>query len=152
MSDTIYCYPDSDVLMNKMDIRDQAKLEEAERRLTMFRMSDLLDTPVKGDFDLKHLQSIHRYLFQDLYSWAGQIRTVDISKAAVFCKARFIEEQAHVLFGKLKDENCLRISKDRLSEGLPIIFLRSMPCIHSGRVMGERRESLFVSWRSKEDM
>ena len=46
MSDTIYCYPDSDVLMNKMDIRDQAKLEEAERRLTMFRMSDLLDTPV----------------------------------------------------------------------------------------------------------
>ena len=51
MSDTIYCYPDSDVLMNKMDIRDQAKLEEAERRLTMFRMSDLLDTPVKGDFD-----------------------------------------------------------------------------------------------------
>lgn len=70
MSDTIYCYPDSDVLMNKMDIRDQAKLEEAERRLTMFRMSDLLDTPVKGDFDLKHLQSIHRYLFQDLYSWA----------------------------------------------------------------------------------
>ena len=52
MSDTIYCYPDSDVLMNKMDIRDQAKLEEAERRLTMFRMSDLLDTPVKGDFDL----------------------------------------------------------------------------------------------------
>ena len=49
MSDTIYCYPDSDVLMNKMDIRDQAKLEEAERSLTMFRMSDLLDTPVKGD-------------------------------------------------------------------------------------------------------
>ena len=52
MSDTIYCYPDSDVLINKMDIRDQAKLEEAERRLTMFRMSDLLDVPVKGDFDL----------------------------------------------------------------------------------------------------
>ena len=66
MSDTIYCYPDSDVLINKMDIRDQAKLEEAERRLTMFRMSDLLDVPVKGDFDLDHLKSIHRYLFQDL--------------------------------------------------------------------------------------
>ena len=78
MSDTIYCYPDSDVLINKMDIRDQAKLEEAERRLTMFRMSDLLDVPVKGDFDLDHLKSIHRYLFQDLYSWAGEIRTVDI--------------------------------------------------------------------------
>ena len=105
MSDTIYCYPDSDVLINKMDIRDQAKLEEAERRLTMFRMSDLLDVPVKGDFDLDHLKSIHRYLFQDLYSWAGEIRTVDISKSAVFCKARFIEGQDDERCGKLKEEN-----------------------------------------------
>ena len=144
MSDTIYCYPDSDVLMNKMDIRDQAKLEEAERRLTMFRMSDLLDTPVKGDFDLKHLQSIHRYLFQDLYSWAGQIRTVDISKAAVFCKARFIEEQAHVLFGKLKDENCLLgISKDRFIRRIAYYF-SEINALHPFREGNGRTQREFV--------
>lgn len=107
MSDTIYCYPDSDVLINKMGIRDQAKLEEAERRLTMFRMSDLLNTPVNGQFDLKHLQDIHRYLFQDLYSWAGEIRKVDIFKSAVFCKACFIEEQAKEIFGELQNEKYL---------------------------------------------
>lgn len=144
MSDTIYCYPDSDVLMNKMDIRDQAKLEEAERCLTMFRMSDLLDTPVKGDFDLKHLQSIHRYLFQDLYSWAGQIRTVDISKAAVFCKARFIEEQAHVLFGKLKDENCLLgISKDRFIRRIAYYF-SEINALHPFREGNGRTQREFV--------
>ncbi|MGH6863157.1 MAG: Fic/DOC family protein [Methylocella sp.] len=33
-----------------------------------------------GDFDLAHLQVIHRHLYQDVYDWAGEIRTVEISK------------------------------------------------------------------------
>ena len=35
MSDTIYCYPDSDVLINKLDIRELDKLHTFERKLTM---------------------------------------------------------------------------------------------------------------------
>ena len=41
MSDRIYCYPDSDVLMNKLNIHDAEKLQEAERKLTMLRLIDL---------------------------------------------------------------------------------------------------------------
>jgi fido (protein-threonine AMPylation protein) len=33
-----------------------------------------------GGFDLAHLQAIHRYLFGDVYEWAGQLRTIDIAK------------------------------------------------------------------------
>lgn len=144
MSDTIYCYPDSDVLINKMDIRDQAKLEEAERRLTMFRMSDLLDVPVKGDFDLDHLKSIHRYLFQDLYSWAGEIRTVDISKSAVFCKARFIEGQADELFGKLKEEHYLAgLPKERLVRRLAYYF-SEINALHPFREGNGRTQREFI--------
>lgn len=58
MSDRIYCYPDSDVLMNKLNIHDAEKLQEAERKLTMLRLIDLLDRPVVGKFDFKHLQTI----------------------------------------------------------------------------------------------
>lgn len=105
--DGIYCYPDSDVLINKLGIREEKRLEDAERRLTMLRLLDLLEHPAEGDFDFRHLQNIHRYIFQDLYTWAGKIRTVDISKSTVFCKARFIGGQAEVLFGKLKRENLL---------------------------------------------
>jgi len=74
MSDTVYCYPNSDVLINKLNIRNLDVLYEAEKKLTMLRISDLLDQPIKGMFDLKHLQSIHNYIFQDIYDWAGKIQ------------------------------------------------------------------------------
>lgn len=72
MSDTKYCYPDSDVLVNKLDIRDPNKLQIFERKLTMLRLLELIDKPIEGKFDLKHLQAIHAYIFQDVYDWAGK--------------------------------------------------------------------------------
>ena len=59
MSDTIYCYPDSDVLINKLDIRELDKLHTFERKLTMLRLLELMDKPISGKFDFKHLQAIH---------------------------------------------------------------------------------------------
>ena len=66
MSDRIYCYPESDVLVNNLNIHDLNRLYEAERKLTQLRLNDLITSPIQGDFDLVHLQSIHGYLFQDL--------------------------------------------------------------------------------------
>ncbi len=40
----------------------------------------LLEPVPAGDFDLAHLQAIHRHIFQDVYVWAGEIRTVEIAK------------------------------------------------------------------------
>ena len=80
MSDTVYCYPNSNVLINKLGIKDKNKLSIIERRLTMLRLFELLKNPIQGKFDLEHLQSIHSYIFQDIYEWSGKIRTVDIAK------------------------------------------------------------------------
>lgn len=107
MADRIYCYPNSDVLMNKLDIRDMKKLQNFERRLTMLRLSELLDRPVVGKFDFEHLQLIHKYIFQDIYEWAGQVRKVDIAKENMFCNVKFIESQAEIIFENLKRENYL---------------------------------------------
>ena len=107
MSDKIYCYPDSDVLKNRMGIRDKEQLGRLEKRLTMLRILELVDKPVQGRFELKHLQSIHKYIFQDIYDWAGKIRKVDIAKGNMFCNAKFIESQAEEIFRKLKEENYL---------------------------------------------
>lgn len=78
MPDELYCYPGSNVLKNKMGIQDIEQLHEIERKLTMLRILELLDKPVRGAFDLKHLQAIHAYIFQDVYDWAGELRKVDI--------------------------------------------------------------------------
>ena len=104
MPDTKYCYPDTDVLINKLDIRDLDKLHIFERKLTMLR---LLEKPINGKFDFKHLQAIHAYIFQDVYGWAGKVRTVDIAKGNMFCNVRFISSQADVIFSGLKEEHYL---------------------------------------------
>ncbi len=49
------------------------QLRRMEKRLTMLRILELVDKPIQGKFDLKHLQSVHRYIFQDIYDWAGEI-------------------------------------------------------------------------------
>lgn len=108
MPDKIYCYPDSDVLKNRMEIRDMEQLRRMEKRLTMLRILELVDKPIQGKFDLKHLQSVHRYIFQDIYDWAGKIRKVDIAKGNMFCSVKFIESQAEEIFGKLKEEHYLQ--------------------------------------------
>lgn len=98
MSDTRYCYPDSDVLINELDIRDADKLSMVERKLTSLRLLELMNSPIEGKFDFKHLQAIHAYIFQDVYDWAGKVRTVDIAKGNMFCNVKFISDQADVIF------------------------------------------------------
>jgi cell filamentation protein len=71
-----YCYPNSSVLINKLNITDEDELNAAERKITSLKIAEISDNPVKGEFDLKHLQDIHRHIFKDIYDWAGEIRTV----------------------------------------------------------------------------
>ena len=54
MPDELYCYSGSNVLKNKMGIQDKERLHETERKLTMLRIMELLDKPLRGAFDLKH--------------------------------------------------------------------------------------------------
>lgn len=89
MSDDPYVYPGSSVLRNKLGIRDAGALDAVERELSVERISQGAPT---GDFDLAHLKSIHRHLFQDVYDWAGEIRSVEISKGGhQFQFRQFIE-------------------------------------------------------------
>lgn len=77
MSDDPYVYPGTSILKNIFDIRDAAALDETERELVAQRLTQNIPT---GIFDLEHLKAIHRHLFQDMYSWAGEIRTVEINR------------------------------------------------------------------------
>lgn len=77
MPDDSYVYPGTTVLKNKLGIRDAAQLDVAERRLVVDRIAEGVPA---GDFDLAHLKAIHRHLFQDIYAWAGKVRTVEIAK------------------------------------------------------------------------
>jgi cell filamentation protein len=88
-----YCYSDSDVLRNLLNIQDEAQLQKAERELSEIAVSHfrLLPPP----YDLRLLQHIHKTLFAGVYEWAGLLRTVNIRKGnTLFCTADRIAPEA----------------------------------------------------------
>lgn len=121
--DKKYCYPDSNVLINKLGIENLLTLVLAEREFTSLRVYELEENPVKGNLDLNHLQEIHKYIFQDLYEWAGQIRTVNIAKGNVFCECRQITQQSEQLLKNLQGERYLiGVQKNKIAERFGYYF------------------------------
>ena len=105
-----YCYPDSTVLRNKFDIRDAQLLADVESLYSQQRLAELYtDHPVAGRFGLTHLSRIHRFVFQDVYAWAGKLRTVRIHKGqTTFAYPEHIQSEADRIFSSLRRENHLR--------------------------------------------
>ena len=77
---SIYCYPDSNVLVNKLNIHDNKKLATVERKLVLLKLYTLRQNNNIGKFDIQHFLSIHKFLFEDIYPFAGKIRSEDIAK------------------------------------------------------------------------
>lgn len=120
------------------------KLQNFERKLTMLRLSELLDRPVTGKFDFDHLQRIHRYIFQDVYAWAGQIRTVDIAKENMFCNVKFIASQAEIIFENLKKENYLAGLKEEVFIKRLAYYFAEINALHPFREGNGRSQREFI--------
>ncbi len=81
-----YFYPGTDILINKLDIRDQETLDKRDAELSFERLVELYENPIEGSFNAEHLRNIHHYIFQDLYDWAGEYRHVHMGKNnSAFC-------------------------------------------------------------------
>ncbi len=100
------CYEGTSCLINKFDIQDEKQLDIVEAEITLAKISILQQAPIDGNFDFDHYKAIHKFIFEDLYDWAGTTRTVDISKKGTsFVKAENIEEIATACFKRLKNQN-----------------------------------------------
>ena len=107
-ADDVYCIPGTAVLKNKAGITNQDLLDEYEADFTAIRILELAQAPVEGNFDLTHLCKIHEYLFQDVYEWAGEIRSVDIIRGeSRFCNVRQIQSYSNTVFSALAAEDYL---------------------------------------------
>ena len=98
----------SGVLVNRLGITDPAELRRIETDLAAARTAQLAAYPLAGDYDLAHLRAIHRHLFQDVYPWAGQLRTVAIGKGTGFCPPDKLVDTAATIFGGLRRVGYLR--------------------------------------------
>ncbi len=76
----IYLYDDSDVLKNLLGIKNRKKLDDAEADYVSLRLREIAEKPLPGEYDYKHLLKMHKYVFQDIFEWAGQQRKLNIYK------------------------------------------------------------------------
>lgn len=84
------------VLNNKLGINDEMELAKEEERITKIKALKLFETRELNSFEVGTfvgLAKIHKYLFEDVYDFAGKIRTENISKSNFrFASAMYLEE------------------------------------------------------------
>ena len=106
---SIYCYEDSNVLKNYFNIKDNDLLEKAERKITLAKLYELRQNKMIGKFDIHHFTAIHKFLFEDIYPFAGLFRNENIAKGN-FCFAEwiYIEDELRRILNELKNEDYLK--------------------------------------------
>jgi cell filamentation protein len=104
-----YCYPETNVLRNKLGIKDEDALTVAEREITSLKLLMIHNMPIIKAYDINSLCKIHKTIFEDIYAWAGQIRKGDfLSKGnSIFCRGQYITENANKIFGNILEEKYL---------------------------------------------
>jgi cell filamentation protein len=134
------------VLKNLLDITSTKELEAAEADITAAVIASIPDRPAVGNFDLDHLKNIHWELFNAIYSWAGEIRTVEIAKENTrFANSDVLKQAAKKLFDKLHVENLLKdLPRDQYIKRLAHYY-SEINVLHPFREGNGRTERVFFS-------
>ena len=150
-TDDPYTYKNSSVLKNKFDIRDFDSLNLIEKQIHAVKA--IKDVP-KGYFNYKHLQSLHKHLFGDLYEWSGQTRTVNIAKdtdyagTTMFAMCHRIEPEINKVLDRLLNECAPECNQKQLVT-LIAEYFNEVNAIHPFREGNGRANRLFFSELAK---
>lgn len=150
VASSIYCYPDSSVLKNKLDIRDPVLLRKVEADLSSARQAEIFHIPVAGRFTATHLCNIHRKLLGDVYSFAGHFRREDIAKGPTrFVTYSQIKEKLQRLLGQLQQEKWLENVPFEAFAARSAYYMAELNYIHpfregNGRAIREFMRLLFL--------
>ena len=104
-----YCYKGTNVLINLLNIRDNKTLQRAESRIVATKLFELRKNEMIGNFDVEHFIKIHKFLFEDIYPFAGKFRTENIAKGYFsFAEWEYIDTELRKLLEKLHKSNLLK--------------------------------------------
>lgn len=118
-----YLYEDAEVLRNKLDIRQQELLDEAEADYVVFRLKDLALNPLPGDYHTVHFLKMHEFIFQDIFEWAGKPRTISIYKEEDVLGGQSIEysdpfdivKDLHHILHDMRSKEWKKMSREQIS-------------------------------------
>ena len=140
-----YCYPGTTVLKNKLNIMNIEKLQTYEAKITAAKSLGLRKSGITGNFDSNHIKQIHKYLFEDVYPFAGQFRTENIAQGEFrFAQFEYIETELESLLNKLKKEEYLQgLNKKDLATKLAY-YLAELNVLHPFREGNGRTNREFI--------
>jgi cell filamentation protein len=146
--DDPYCYPGTNVLKNRRNLRSQEALDRFETAITAQRFSEPMPA---GKLTEQHYQRVHRHIFRDVYTWAGKYREkVRITKGdSTFCYPEHIPPQMAKLFEGLgRDNNLQGLSAQEFALGAAT-FLSTLNAIHAFRDGNGRSQLAFMGLLAK---
>ena len=140
------CYEGTTCLINKFGVQNEEQLANLEATITHAKTTLLESHPAKLPLDFDYYKSIHRFLFEDLYDWAGELRTVDLSKkGTAFCPADQLESLCNACFDRLKRMNYLKgLAKGQFIEELVDLYCTTN-LLHPFREGNGRVQRIFIS-------
>ncbi len=141
-----YSYPDSGVLRNKFDVEDQKKLDEIEEEFVTLRSVELSEETIDPPFSIDTIKYIHKKLFGDIYEWAGEFRTIDISKGnSRFANMTYIESSLNEIFSNLAKDSFLNgLNRDDFAEKAAY-YMSEINAIHPFREGNGRTQREFIN-------
>lgn len=140
------CYEGTSCLINKLGIKDDEKLKEFEAAVTLAKASELETEPISNTFDVEHYKAIYKFLFEDIYDWAGEYRTINMSKKGTnFADAEKIPELMDACFKRLKDNDFFRNNTfNEFVENI-VDFYQVTNMIHPFREGNGRTQRIFIT-------
>ncbi|WP_162165552.1 Fic/DOC family protein [Campylobacter fetus] len=141
---------------NLVGAKDLKELNKLERIVTIQKINDLDINPMKGKFDYKHLKDIHKFIFKDVYTWAGKDRNDMkiygfMSKGnSIFCAGEYILKEAEKIFTDLKNQNYLKDCKDLNHFAKSTAnFMSDLNALHPFREGNGRTQRIFINQLAK---
>lgn len=118
-----YTYKGTDILKNKLDIKDEELLKEYETRIVAFKIATISTLTLKMDYTPERLKFIHKYLFEDIFYFAGEYRQENITKGNFrFSEYVYIEDNIKQIFQKIDIEEMKKMSFDNYIKVLSYIM------------------------------
>lgn len=146
-----YYYEDSDILMNKIDVKDVSLLDEYERRVVALKLLIINHTNFHEEFDKIRLKEIHKFLFSEIYDFAGEFREENIAKDDFrFASCEFIEDELDRVLCVLEDkEENMKLKKDDFAKLLANV-MAELNVIHPFREGNGRTYREFIREYAEE--
>ena len=140
------CYENTTVLINKFNIRDEKKLAAIEQSITSAMIAKASISIPFENVDFNFYKRLHKYVFSDIYEWAGTVRKINMSKKGTnFCPYDKIDELGNAIFNRLKKSNYLRrYDGDQFIGELTELYC-SLNILHPFREGNGRTQRLFIS-------